>query len=70
MTDTLLTERALSERFGVSPRTLQRWRRTGEGPRFIRAGARCVRYAEAEVIRWEARNSYDHRAAELAKAES
>jgi predicted DNA-binding transcriptional regulator AlpA len=64
--DTLLTERALSRRINVSTRTLQRWRRTGEGPHFIRAGARCVRYSASDVTRWEAANTHAHRAAEYA----
>ena len=62
--DTLLTERALSERIKVSSRTLQRWRQTGSGPHFIRAGSRCVRYSAKDVTRWEEANTYAHRAAE------
>ena len=29
---------------GVSIRLLGKWRRTGDGPRFVRLGHRCVRY--------------------------
>ena len=27
---------------GVSPRTLERWRLTGEGPRFVKVGRRAL----------------------------
>lgn len=29
---------------GVSPKTLRNWRSRGEGPRYVRYSARCVRY--------------------------
>lgn len=35
----------------VSVRTLEGWRRTGEGPPFIRCG-RLARYRHADVSRW------------------
>jgi Helix-turn-helix domain len=39
---------------GVRPiptRTLERWRQTGEGPRFIRLG-RQVRYRQSDLDAW------------------
>jgi hypothetical protein len=37
-----------AEVLGVSVRTLEKWRLTGQGPRFIRLG-RAVRYALADL---------------------
>lgn len=62
-----LTPDKLAERLGVSLRTTERWRVTGEGPRYIRAGARRILYPIAEVERWEASRLLSSRAAELAQ---
>ncbi|AWK87888.1 hypothetical protein DEW08_06230 [Azospirillum thermophilum] len=51
---------------GVTTRTLQRWRVTGEGPAWVRIGVRLIRYAETDVAAWKERHTYAHRAAELA----
>lgn len=49
-----LTTGELAERLGggLSPETVKRWRRTGDGPKFIRVG-RHVRYRLADVEAWE-----------------
>jgi excisionase family DNA binding protein len=47
-----LSKEELSERLGVPVETLKRWRRTGHGPAFIRAG-KHVRYRVADVEAWE-----------------
>ena len=39
---------------GLSPRTLERYRVTGEGPVFAKLG-RMVRYARADIEEWAAR---------------
>lgn len=36
----------------VSKSTLQRMRREGTGPAFIRYGTRTIRYSSADLIRW------------------
>jgi len=36
----------------VSTKTLDRWRRTGEGPRFITLPGGAIRYRWADVERW------------------
>jgi predicted DNA-binding transcriptional regulator AlpA len=59
------SERDAARLLGVSVRTLQRWRRDGGGPNFVRLGARRVGYGEAELERWAAGRSYASRAAEL-----
>jgi hypothetical protein len=37
----------------MSPRTLERWRWTGEGPRFLKLGGRIV-YREDDIEAYEA----------------
>lgn len=44
----LIDEPALAFRLGVSRSTLQSWRYSGRGPRFIKLG-RMVRYRNADV---------------------
>jgi len=38
---------------GLSRKTLQKFRLTGEGPRYIRVSARCVRYRIADIHTWQ-----------------
>ena len=47
----LLTERQASDKLAASPRTLQNWRRFGEGPRFVKLGT-AVRYVEGDLDAW------------------
>lgn len=42
----------LSRRWRISPRTLERWRWLGEGPRFFKIGSRVV-YNLADVEEYE-----------------
>lgn len=43
----------LADRWTISPRTLERWRWTGEGPQFIKLGGRVV-YRLDDVEAYEA----------------
>jgi predicted DNA-binding transcriptional regulator AlpA len=45
----LLSQRQAAEYLGVSPRTLERWRVTGDGPSYIKLGRR-VAYRECDLI--------------------
>jgi predicted DNA-binding transcriptional regulator AlpA len=63
-----LDEAAAAQLLNVSPRTLQRWRSTGDGPPYVRAGVRRVLYDAAAVNGWAASRTFAHRAAELASA--
>ena len=56
MSDRMLTPRELAERWSKSEKTLETYRRNGEGPAFVRLG-RQVRYRESDVKRWEAENT-------------
>lgn len=48
----LLTQRDLARRWRVSPRTIERWRVLGRGPRFCRIG-RQIRYRLCDVCAYE-----------------
>lgn len=48
-------EQDLSDRLGLSVRTLQRWRWQGKGPPYLKLGGRVV-YRLADVEEWEERN--------------
>lgn len=58
-------EKALSEHLRIPRRTIQRWRVTGDGPAFIRAGARRILYRREAVDAWAASREHRHRAAEM-----
>ncbi len=62
-----LDEDAVADLLSVSVRTIQRWRGTGEGPPFVRAGARRVIYSRAAIEQWAAARTYAHHAAEVAR---
>ena len=67
MTDTtFLSEEGFCARFGISPRTAQRWRITGDGPAWVRLGQRRVGYRPADCEAWAAARTFAHRAAEIA----
>jgi transcriptional regulator GlxA family with amidase domain len=48
-----LSQLELARRWCISPRTLERWRWTGDGPRYIKLKGR-VAYREADVEAYEA----------------
>ena len=49
----LLTQREAAELLRLSERSLERYRLTGTGPRFVKAG-HCIRYREADLEAWVA----------------
>ena len=60
-------EADFAARYHVARRTLQRWRVTGDGPPFVRLGARRVAYRLSDAEAWAAGRTYSSRAAELAR---
>ena len=42
MADAFLNQVHLARRWHISPRTLERWRWTGEGPAYVKIGGRVV----------------------------
>jgi hypothetical protein len=53
-----LTQGQLADRWRMSPRTLERWRWLGEGPRFLKIGGRVV-YRLQDIERYEAEQLSD-----------
>ena len=47
----LVTEKEAAALLGVSPRSLQKWRRTGAGPVFLKLN-RAVRYDPRVLSEW------------------
>jgi len=54
----LVDEVSLAGRLGVSRSTLQSWRYSSRGPRFIKVG-RLIRYRNADVESYLAKNACD-----------
>ena len=54
MTDRmLLTTKEAAGLLGFSPRSLEKWRHTGDGPLYIQTSGRgCVRYRRADLEEW------------------
>jgi predicted DNA-binding transcriptional regulator AlpA len=65
----ILTPKQVAERIHVPERTLERWRSTGDGPKFARLGRR-VGYPMADLERWLAERTFASRAAELAQRQA
>ena len=64
--DQYLSEAEFCARYKVKPRTVQRWRTTGDGPAFCRLGPRRIAYRISDCERWAAGRTFAHRADELA----
>ncbi|MER8441498.1 helix-turn-helix domain-containing protein [Mesorhizobium sp. M1312] len=47
-----LDESSLAVRWGISRRTLQRWRQKGAGPAYLRLGGR-ITYAAQDIVEYE-----------------
>ena len=54
----VLNENELAQRWGVSPKTLQRWRSEGRGPRYLKLSKR-VGYPVDAVIEFERQALHD-----------
>lgn len=58
MTDkTFLNQHELSKRWKLSPRTLERWRWLGTGPRYHKIGGRVI-YRMEDIEVWEQDRSF------------
>ena len=53
----ILREREAAKLLGVSHRTMQRWRLTGDGPPFVRIGPRAVGYPLGSLLDWMRRRT-------------
>jgi hypothetical protein len=54
----------LARRWSISPRTLERWRWLGQGPRYLKIGGRVV-YRLDDVVAYEAQQLRTSTAAEV-----
>ena len=59
-----LTPEKLALLMSVTPRTTLRWRKTGRGPPYIRAGKHRILYRRDDVAEWLASRRFSNRAAE------
>ena len=48
----LIDEHAAAAFLSLTIRTLQGWRYRGDGPRYVRVSARCIRYRRADLRDW------------------
>lgn len=48
----MLTPGEAAALLGVSPKTLYRWRKAGDGPPFVQLGPHTWRCSEAALTRW------------------
>lgn len=56
-----LSQIELAARWNISQRTLERWRWTGEGPKFIKLGGRVIyRLEDVEAFEAEQIRGSDH----------
>ena len=62
----LVTENEAAKVLGFSPRTLQSWRVSGDGPPFVRVSPRAIRYRLSDLEAWietclkQSTSEYDH----------
>jgi predicted DNA-binding transcriptional regulator AlpA len=52
MSDSFFSPKDLARRWGVSTRTLDRWRRVDQGPKYLKLGW-LVAYRKADVLEFE-----------------
>ena len=63
----VLNENELAQRWGLSPKTLQRWRSEGRGPRYLKLSKR-VSYPLEAVIDFEYSALHDSTSERVAKS--
>lgn len=57
MSDQFLSGKQLARRWGLSPRTLERWRWLDQGPMYVKLGGKVV-YRVADIQDFERANSH------------
>lgn len=58
-----LTEKDLAKKWGLSPKTLQRWRWLNTGPDYIKIGNR-IRYTSEGIKNFEEENKHLHKSSQ------
>lgn len=54
----LASSKDVAEHLGVTPNALAKLRMTGDGPAFVRVGARNIKYRWADVHAWIEANTH------------
>jgi hypothetical protein len=67
--ETYLSQADFCRHYLVAPRTAERWRITGDGPPWIRAGRRRIIYRLSDCERWAESRRFAHRADELSRTD-
>ena len=62
----VLNENELAQRWGLSPKTLQRWRSEGRGPRYLKLSKR-VSYPLESVLEFECGALHESTSARVAR---
>jgi len=58
--ETYYSEKCVAKKWGLSRRTLQRWRINGEGPKSVKISNR-VRYSESSIKKYEDEHFLDQK---------
>jgi predicted DNA-binding transcriptional regulator AlpA len=66
MTESFYTPKDLARRWGISTRTLDRWRRVGRGPKYLKLGW-LVAYRKSDVAEYEEQQTREPSASEGAE---
>jgi len=48
----LINEQQTANLLCLSERTLRNWRTRGNGPKFVKISARCIRYRMSDILEW------------------
>ena len=48
----LITEKPAGKFCDLTDRAMQKYRQTGDGPRFVRISSRCIRYRRIDLRAW------------------
>jgi predicted DNA-binding transcriptional regulator AlpA len=53
-----LTEAEVCALLRITPRTMRNWRRSGEGPPYVRLGGLWLRYEQSAIDAWVAARTF------------
>lgn len=50
--DALIGKEVAAVFLSIRPRTLDKWRVEGSGPKYVRISSRCIKYRRRDLIAW------------------